>query len=128
MESSMINRRFTVSASDLATGEFIIIENVQLLVDAKDFVGNTTTTTLYPKEFQIINDTGAQVEINFLKDVYEHREFLAHPERYMPIRVPDSFILQDEFPVSVIQKIVVRGTSGATHTSDLIIEMLKYSQ
>lgn len=123
----MYNRRFVVSKDDLNSGNIVLLNDIPFELIVQEIKGRNVPRIFLPREYQIINDTGDMVEINFFKDPEEYYDSTQHPELYAFIRIPNETMAQDTYPVGSIKLMTVKGTVGGTATKDLVIEMLRYS-
>lgn len=122
----MYNKRFTVPFASLNAGTDISVPDILMPQTKTDARGRVRNIKWYPSEMQIINDTGDLIEINLFHDLAEYQDYGTNPDNHAFIRLPDGYIMQDENGFASIYQILVRGVSGGSATSDLIIEMLNY--
>ena len=125
----MYNRHFVVPAATLNTGNDFTISNRSLRMaqeeESNREPGRSKKVYWYPSEFQIINDTGDWVYVNFFS-AQEYKEYLNDPSDFDFIRIPNGYILQDEGGMEAYQIVIVRGVNGGSAASDLTIELLRY--
>jgi len=125
----MYNRRLTVTSAQLNTGNIITFSNGDIRMDKgiPDARGRIRPKIWFPKEIQIINDTGAEVQINFIHDVAEKKDYDVNPSDHELVRLPYNFVMEEDIHMPRFEYLLVKGTIGTAHNKDLIIELLNYS-
>lgn len=123
----MYNRRYTVTAADLNAADPVIIDSIEMDHDILDPRGRPLKERWLPTEFQIINDTGGEVEVNFFRDNVEYKHYISAPNDHALMRLPNGFYMEDDNTrPGLMTRVVIKGNSG--HTKDLQIELLNYGR
>ena len=120
----MINKRFTITKAELNSGNVIIISDIKIEINEPDARGTPRYRYMYPTNFQIINDTKGLVEVNFFNSGKDYNQYTLNPDMHAFIRVPNSFVLQDEFGIEKFEIFIVKGSIECD--SDLVVELLNY--
>ncbi len=122
----MYNKDITITKSQLSSGDVIIIEDIWMSKTKQDATGREFPCEWLPKQFQIINDTGSEIKINFISNEEELNHYKTNPEQHTLIRIPAGGVFTDNNEIPLSRYILVKGIAGLEYTSDLIIQLLGY--
>jgi len=120
----MKNKTITITADQINT-------DVPIMVDASMSLYQTTINdgtvsgVIYPKEIQVINSTGCDLEYNFMANDNEYNDYLDDGTNYDFIHLPNETTLEDNNVMNRCKYFIVKKESGLA-TSDLRIDFINY--
>ena len=120
----MYNKTVTVTTAELASG-VVEIDTTMTKVTSSNKEG-ISSGTLYPREIQVINNCGVDLEWNMLANETEYNEYVDDSTNFGFILLPSTDILQDEKRVNKCFKFLVRPISGQVATADLRLDFISY--
>lgn len=94
--------------------------------------GTVNEVVYHPREIQIINDCGTEIEWLIIANAEEYAEYLLDQTNFSFVRLPSGEVLQDDSRgLQRAYKLCIRkNTFGivGTATNDLCIELLNYGE
>lgn len=125
----MKNKRIVITATNLNNAV-----NYATTIESNGYIDYTgdmgVVQRLYPREIQIINGTGTEIEILLLGNPEEEAEYDANQTNFDFIRIPDSTTYNRILPARCWKILVRKNTFGTVGTAsvNLAIELLNYGQ
>lgn len=121
----MKNRIFTVTASQLNSGNPIVINNIPIEYTIDTYSqDNNKKNYYYPKELIIPNYSGRTIGFNLFSSEAEYNEYLTDSTYFDLIRVFNNSTYTS-LKIPKVEKIVIVGITG-TASYDLIVECINY--
>lgn len=125
----MYNKTVTVTTTELLSGVVVVPATITINRKREDLEG-WFSGTLYPREFQIVNTTGCDLEWTMMASEAEYQDYLnniSEPE-FDFVLLPDTEILQDEKRINKMVYFLIRPVSGNTPTSNLRIDFINHKK
>jgi len=121
----MKNKVFTVTASELNTGNEILINPIPIGYDIETFAQDFNKINyFYPKQISIINNTKADLGINIFSSTSEYNDYLKDNTDYDFILLNDGSVLNNSNALKS-QSILVKKLNGFAE-ANLIIQCINY--
>jgi len=122
----MINDNLTVSVVDLNGGTEKELDAIKPASSTTMFGNNTKD--LHPKRIQINNDTGIDIDIDFILTTDEYALWTANKAswKYFELRSGQNLAINSFSPLPNAYKIIVKGTNG-TATKDLRVDLIAFT-
>jgi hypothetical protein len=126
----MFNKTVTVTTTELSSG--VVAVPATLLVNRKreDLSRGWFSGTLYPRELQIVNNTGADLEWSIMSSEEEYQDYVLNstePE-FGFVLLPNLEVLQDEKRTNRMTYFLVKPAAGQTASANLRIDFINLKQ
>ena len=122
----MRNRNFTVTSTNIETGNVQLIDSIPIgeTITPVNNNDNNPIFYYYPKELLIKNATGAEIGFNIFESTEEYNSYLASGTNYQLIRIANATTYSfKDLPKT--EKIVIQKISG-TASANLIVQCINY--
>lgn len=121
----MKNKVFTVTASELNTGNEILVNPIPIGYNVETFAQDFNKINyFYPKQITIINNTKADLGINIFSSTNEYNDYLKDNTDYDFILLNNGSVLNNSNALKS-QSILVKKLNGFAE-SDLVIQCINY--
>lgn len=122
----MRNRNFTVTSTNIETGNVQLIDNIPIgeTISPVNNNDNNPIYYYYPKQLLIKNITGAEIGFNVFENTEEYNNYLASATNYQLIRIANNVTYEfKDLPKT--EKIIIQKISG-TASANLIVQCINY--
>ncbi|MCP4650373.1 MAG: hypothetical protein GY853_09890 [PVC group bacterium] len=120
----MKNKQVTITADQINNSGLITIDATMKVYQNTINYG-VTERTLYPKELQIINESGANLEYNFFANDEEYSGYVKDPTDFTFISLPNNYFTQDDGVLNRCSTFVIQRV-GDVATGNLRIDFINY--
>jgi hypothetical protein len=120
----MKNKKYTITTDQLNNSGTITIDSSMVLYQTTIAQG-LVSGVIYPKEIQLINNCGVDIEYTFMSNDNEYSDYLLDSTNYSFISLPNNYTLENDNVFKRCKRFLIKKESGIA-TSDIRIDFINY--